>query len=115
MSATILTAVGIGWRRRRLGGGQGKAVSRGLRFPRPFLVGDTLLVSDGDGARDGAWQILSALGLGWVDAAGPEAAAALEQVAALVARLEDRRGVPPPALRLHWAGRGPLPAAPMGG
>lgn len=82
---------------------------RSLRHPHRHPPGDALVVGEGRSAVEAAGTILSALGLRWWEVGDLAAAAALEQLACLLARLADRHGAPAPGLRVHGL---PEPGAP---
>ncbi len=86
--------------------------SRTLRDPARFPPGDVPVAADGPASLQAAAHLLDELGLPWVDAGGLEVAAALENLAALLAALSDRHGVHRPAARfLGLPAGGSKPAA----
>jgi NADPH-dependent F420 reductase len=75
--------------------------TRSLRWPRRHPPGDVLVAAEGPAALEAAGEVCEALGLRWWEAGDLRVAAALEQLACLLARLSEHHGVPSPAVRIH--------------
>ena len=75
--------------------------ARSLRWPHRHPAADVLVASEGEPALAAAGHLLDGLALRWWEAGDLEAAAALEQMACLLARLADRHSAVVPGVRFH--------------
>lgn len=72
-----------------------------LRYPERHRPGDCLVAADGRFSLEAAGILAKALGLRWWEAGDLRVAAALEQMACMLARLGERDGAAAPGVRLH--------------
>lgn len=84
--------------------------ARSLRWPKRHPPGDVLVAGEGEQALSAAGGLLDDLALRWWEVGNLDCAAALEQMACLLARLSDRHGSPAPGVAFHGLPRA-VPAA----